>query len=176
MYKQGGKRKLGRTASHRRSLIHNQLRSLFRVGYVSTTSQKAKVLKANADSLINKVANSEDKLVLVRELHSLFKDEKLVGKVTQYAGKESSGVRIVKIGFRSGDNAEVSKVTLIDFVEKKKVGAKKKSAKKDDKAAAKSADQSKPAEAKRGLGDKIAKSIKSKMPVSKERARSRSGL
>lgn len=181
MYKLAGRKQLGRKASHRRALVTNQLRSLFQNGHVSTTSSKALVLKANADSLLTKITSSKNELILTRDLALIFDNSKISKIAVDYANQSDTGVRIVKVGFRAGDNAEISKVTLMNFVkqDKKKKAVAKKSEKKvavaeETKEAATVNPTVKTQE--KGIGGKLAKSFKSKMPSSKERARSRSGL
>lgn len=125
MYKGVKKAKLGRKASNRKSLMINQIRSLFESGHVVTTSPKAKVLKQNADRMIASGKKNKGMLSLRRELAVSLKDEKLVRKFIEYVEKEEAGVRIVKIGFRKGDNGEKSRVELIGMEKKVKKVAKK---------------------------------------------------
>jgi large subunit ribosomal protein L17 len=179
MYKLGGKKKLGRKASHRKALITNQIRSLYEKGYVETTTPKAKVLKANANSLIHKVNNSTDALTLKRDLITLMGSEALVEKVMKYSKNKEVGVVILKTGFRSGDNAEVSRIELINYQTKKKVTTEKKanSEKKTEAVDEVKKETQKPQKKdQKNLGGNLSKSIKNKLPGNKEKARSRSGL
>jgi large subunit ribosomal protein L17 len=125
MYKQKKLRKLGKTKSHRDALIKNQLRSLFENGKVQTTTQKAKALKANAESLINKGKTAKNDLKLRRDLQITFGNKELVKKFMEYVKNEDAGVSIVKVAFRSGDNAEVSRVELLGLKTKAKKEVKK---------------------------------------------------
>ncbi|HAM96407.1 MAG: 50S ribosomal protein L17 [candidate division WS6 bacterium GW2011_GWF1_36_8] len=125
MYKGVKKSKLGRKASNRKALMQNQLRSLFESGHVTTTSPKAKVLKSNAQSLIALGKKNKGMLTLRRELAIVLKENGLVKKFIEYAEKEVTGVRTVKIGFRAGDNGEVTRVELIGMEKKIRKVAKK---------------------------------------------------
>lgn len=132
MYKGVKKAKLGRKASNRKSLMINQIRSLFESDHVVTTSPKAKVLKQNADRMIASGKKNKGMLSLRRELAVTLKDEKLVKKFIEYVEKAEAGVRIVKIGFRKGDNGEKSRVELIGMEKKAKKIVKKASEKKEE--------------------------------------------
>lgn len=125
MYKGVKKSKLGRKSSNRKALMFNQLRSLFESGHVVTTSPKAKVLKSNAQSLIMQGKKQKGMLSFRRLLRVQLNDEALVKKFTEYTDKELAGVRIVKIGFRKGDNGEKSRVELIGMEKKVRKIAKK---------------------------------------------------
>ena len=124
MYKRIKKAKLGRKSSHRKSLKHNLLRSLFDKNYVLTTSPRAKVLKQEASSLIEKALIKKEELFFRRDLQVMFGSDILVKKFVEYVGKDKVGVRIVKVGFRAGDNAETSRVSLIGMEKKKKIEKK----------------------------------------------------
>jgi ribosomal protein L17 len=78
MYKGVKKAKLGRKASSRKALMINQIRSLFASGHIVTTSPKAKVLKANADSMIALGKKNRGMLSLRRKLVAILKDESLL--------------------------------------------------------------------------------------------------
>lgn len=120
MYKQIKKKKLGRKKSHRESLIRNLVRSLFNNNYIVTTTPKAKVLKQKASSLIEKGKNPKDTLSFRRELDVILGGEELVKKYFDYIKKDNIGVGFVRVGFRDGDNAEVSRVFLLGLDKKKK--------------------------------------------------------
>lgn len=171
MYKGVKKAKLGRKASNRKALMINQLRSLFESGHVVTTSPKAKVLKTNADSIIALGKKNKGMLSLRRELAVTLKDEKLVKKFIEYVEKTEAGVRIVKIGFRKGDNGEKSRVELIGMEKKTKKIVKKTAEKKEEVKEEKVAPKAKVS--KNILGKGIDKSATVKKTG---RATSRSGL
>jgi large subunit ribosomal protein L17 len=175
MYKGVKKAKLGRKASSRKALMINQIRSLFASGHIVTTSPKAKVLKANADSMIALGKKNRGMLSLRRKLVAILKDEKLVKKFIEYVEKAEAGVRIVKIGYRKGDNGEKSKVELIGMEKKTKKIVKKTAEKKEEMKA-----EEKPSIAKvakklvmKDSGRGIDKNVVVKKA---ERAKTRSGL
>lgn len=174
MYKNVKKAKLGRKTSNRKALMTNQLRSLFESGHVVTTSPKAKVLKSNTQRLIAQGKKKNGMLSLRRDLAVVLKDDKLVKKFTEYVAKEITGVRIIKIGFRKGDNGEKSRVELIGMEKKikkivKKAGEKKETVKEEKTAPI--------AKAKKNLLTRNDKGIDKSTVVKKtERANTRSGL
>ncbi len=173
MYKGVKKAKLGRKASNRKALMINQLRSLFENDHVVTTSPKAKVLKQNADRMIASGKKNKGELSLRRDLAVSLKDEKLVKKFMEYVEKADAGIRIVKIGFRKGDNGEKSRVELIGAEKKVKKIVKKTNEKKED---AKEVKTPATKSVKRIVKDN-GKGLDKKTVVKKtERARSRSGL
>ena len=130
MLKRVGSKKLGRKASHRRALVKNQLKSLFENGKVHTTTPKAKVLKSNAESLISSVTEMD--LNTRRRLQGKLISSDALKNFETYMSAKDKAVKIVKVGFRAGDNAETSRVSLQGF--SKAIGdAKKASEKKADK-------------------------------------------
>ena len=171
MYKQKKIKKLGKKTSHREALIRNQLRSLFENGKVTTTSTKAKALKASAESLIENSKKVTDKLVSRRNLQVIFGSTELVAKFNEYIAKENTGVTIVKVGFRAGDNAETSRVELMGL---KKAKKEKKEEKVEEKKEKKVEKKETVGIEKRTSKRNIA-SQKGTV-VNKERAKSRSGL
>ncbi|MHC1716467.1 MAG: bL17 family ribosomal protein [Candidatus Dojkabacteria bacterium] len=124
MYKRIKKLKLGRKTAHRKSLIHNLLRSLFDKNYVVTTTAKAKVLKLKAESLVSKGKSKKGELVFRRDLQVIFGNSALVKKYQEYVEKDDSGVGFVRVGFRAGDNAEQARVFLMGIKGKKKIAKK----------------------------------------------------
>lgn len=179
--KQQGRAKLGRTASHRKSLLKNQLRSLVKNGKISTTTQKGKALKANAQSVISRVNRDGDTLVIKRYLDELLGTADLRNIMLKYASSGKGRIQIIKVGFRDGDNAQVSRIVMTDY--DKIVGTKKRSKQVSEKSKTKEAsktevvnksDSSKQTDRK--SGSRLTKSFKSKFTGSKERSNTRSGL
>jgi len=120
------KSKLGSYGSHSRALIKNQLRELVEHRSIVTTLTKAKVVKRFFDKLMAKAvkaANSKDKsenVALRRQINWYLCDRKLTNKLVDEIAKslsdKSSGFsRIVRIGQRRGDGAEM---VLLQIVEK----------------------------------------------------------
>lgn len=176
MYKRQRIKKLGRKKTHRESLVNNQLKTLFEFGYIRTTSAKAKVLRTNAEALINK---SDDSLQFRRNIEKVFGKKSLVKKYMEYISNDDKGVRVIKVGFRPGDMTEMSKLELLGF---------KKAKRKEDKVETKSKKEEKPKkeevkEDKKNIIEEIAKRRTPKVSTKKvdampkkERAKSRSGL
>lgn len=176
MYKGVKKSKLGRKTSNRKALMLNQLRSLFENDHVVTTSPKAKVLKSNAQSLIAQGKSKKGSLAFRRDLAVTLKEDGLVKKFIEYAEKDIAGVRIVKIGFRKGDNGEKSRVELIG-VEKKKINVATKAVKAEKKEEAKEEKVVAPTKANKNILNRSEKGIdKSAVMKKTERAKTRSGL
>lgn len=126
MYKRIKRAKLGMKKSHRESLIDNLLRSLFDHNYVVTTTTKAKVLKQKAESLIEVGKKKEEDLEFIRKLNNALGKESIVKKYLEYIKKDKVGVGFVRVGFRDGDNAELSRVYLLGLDKKKSVAPKSK--------------------------------------------------
>ncbi len=176
MYKRNSIKKLGRTHSHRKALIQNQLRSILTNGKVKTSSVKAKVLRGELESVFNTIKLSkEGDLSLIRKLSDMFGNKDLIKKVMEIAKKETSKISIKKIGFRIGDNTEMSVVEIAGFKgkpkDKKKIGTEKKE--KEEEVIETKKDE----EIKKGILNLGRKTLSKKIePMKKERARSRSGL
>jgi large subunit ribosomal protein L17 len=173
------KKKLGRKKAHREALVRNLVRSLFDNNYVVTTTTKAKVLKQEASSLIEKGKSKTEELVFRRELTNIFGNDDLVKKYKDYLKKKEIGVGFVRVGFRKGDNAQMSRVFLLGLDKKKAVV--KKSTKKEEKE--KEKDQKLKTEAKTPLDIKDEKPVGLKKKVDKtavikkkNRAKARAGL
>ena len=120
-------RKLGRNTSHRRAMLRNMATSLFKHEQLETTYAKAKELRPVAEKMITLAKRGDlharrqalsylkDKAVT----HNLFEDLK-----ERYANRQGGYVRIIKKGFRKGDNGEIAIVQLMP-----KEGGKKKKVK-----------------------------------------------
>lgn len=170
MYKRVKRKKLGREKSHRESLIRNLLRSLFESNYVVTTTPKAKVLKQEASSLIEKGKSIKDEVAFRRNLQNLLGKGALVSKYYEYVKKENVGIGFVRVGFRSGDNAEMARVFLLGLDKKKK-----KAVKEDEKDEKGKSEESKVD--KKVIERNIDKKVDKTAVIRKtERARSRAGI
>ena len=127
-----GYKKLNRTSSHRKSLIKNMLNSLIKYEQITTTLPKAKVLKPQADKIITIGKNNN--LLSKKNLFSKLQDKSNMKKVTgtlskRYANRKGGYTRIIKAGYRYGDNAPVA---IIEFIDRDK-SAKKLDVKPKDK-------------------------------------------
>ncbi|OGC35976.1 hypothetical protein A2369_02710 [candidate division WS6 bacterium RIFOXYB1_FULL_33_15] len=177
MYKRIKKRKLGRTSAHRKALIQNQLRSVMQNGKIETSSVKAKVLKAELESIFSKVKTTkEGDLPLLRKLYTIFGDKELVKKIF-LLGKKDVKISTKKIGFRAGDNTEVSTVEIVGFKvrEKSKKEVEKKVEKKEEIIEEKPIEEDVKRKGILNIGGRKS-GIKKVEPMKKERARTRSGL
>ena len=129
-----GYKKLNRTSEHRKALIKNMLNSLIKYEQITTTLPKAKVLKPQADKIIT--LGKKDTLTNTKTLISKLQDTKSANKVKKtlskrYENRKGGYTRIIKAGFRYGDNAPMAVIEFVDRdVEAKKVDRKKKETKK----------------------------------------------
>ena len=125
-----GYRKLNRTSEHRKALFKNMLNSLIKYEQITTTLPKAKELKPQIDKVITlgKKRNLHSKKSLFSELQSKSSVDKLVKILSQRYEKRKGGyTRIIKAGFRYGDNAPMAIIELVDRdLQAKKIDVKKK--------------------------------------------------
>ena len=110
-------RQLGRNSSHRTAMYRNMAASLFRHELIKTTLPKAKELRRVAEPLITMA--KEDNVAKRRLAFSRVRDREMVTKLFNELGpryKERPGgyLRILKCGFRAGDNAPMAIVELVD--------------------------------------------------------------
>ena len=126
-----GYKKLNRTSEHRKALIKNMLNNLIKYEQIITTLPKAKVLKPQADKIITlgKKKNLQNTKKLVSKLQDKTNANKLIKTLSKRYEKRSGGyTRIVKAGFRYGDNAPLAVIEFVDRdVEAKRKFKKKKS-------------------------------------------------
>jgi len=131
-----GYRKLNRTSEHRKALFKNMLNSLIKYEQITTTLPKAKELKPKIDKVITlgKKNSLQSKQNLFAELQSKFSVDKLSKILSQRYEKRKGGYsRIVRVGFRYGDDAPMAIIELIDKdVQAKKVDIKKKTEEKSE--------------------------------------------
>tara|TARA_Y100000768_G_scaffold151432_1_gene113241 strand:- start:30 stop:464 length:435 start_codon:yes stop_codon:yes gene_type:complete len=127
-----GYKKLNRTSEHRKALIKNMLNSLIKYEQITTTLPKAKVLRPQADKIIT--LGKTDSLHNTKSLISKLQDIKSANKVKKtlakrYTNRKGGYTRIIKAGFRYGDNAPMAVIEFVDRdIEAKKVDRKKKEA------------------------------------------------
>jgi large subunit ribosomal protein L17 len=112
-----GLRKLNKTSSHRLAMLRNMTNSLFLHEVIKTTLPKAKELRRVAEPLITLA--KEDTLANKRLAFDRLRDREIVVKMFAELGpryKERKGgyLRILKFGFRQGDNAPMALVELVD--------------------------------------------------------------
>ena len=123
-------RKLNKTSEHRKALFKNMLNSLIRYEQITTTLPKAKELKPKIDKVItlSKKKNLQNKKSLFSKLQDNFSVNKLTKTLSQRYEKRNGGYsRVIKAGFRYGDDAPMAIIELVDRdIEAKKVDIKKK--------------------------------------------------
>ena len=130
-------KKLNRTSEHRKALLKNMLNSLIKYEQITTTLPKAKFLKPQADKIITlgkKETLQTTKLLMskLQDIQSTNKVKKTLSK--RYEKRNGGYTRIVKAGFRYGDNAPMAVIEFVDRdVEAKRVDRKKKDITKDQK-------------------------------------------
>ena len=126
-----GYKKLNRTSEHRKALIKNMLNNLIKYEQIITTLPKAKVLKPQADKIITlgKKKNLQNTRRLISQLQDKTNANKVIKNLSKRYEKRSGGyTRIVKAGFRYGDNAPLAVIEFVDRdVEAKRKFKKKKS-------------------------------------------------
>jgi large subunit ribosomal protein L17 len=110
-------RQLNRNSSHRQAMFRNMASSLFRHEVIKTTLPKAKELRRVAEPLITRAKT--DSLANRRVVFDRIRDRDMVSKLFAELGpryKERPGgyLRILKCGFRRGDNAPMAIVELVD--------------------------------------------------------------
>ena len=132
-----GLRKLGRTTSHRLAMLRNMTVSLLRHEEITTTLPKAKELRRVVEPMIT--LGKKPSLANRRLAFDRLRDREIVSKLfddlgPRYAKRNGGYLRILKTGFRKGDNAPLALVTLMDRA--------------DEAAAAPAADEKKPAKKK----------------------------
>ena len=134
MNQRNGFNPLSRTTAHRRAMSRNMVTSLFRYERITTTKSKALEVRKSAEKLITRA--KEDTVHNRREAAKFISDEKILNKLFTEIGprmKERNGgyTRVLKLGFRQGDAADVVILELVDYkLESGEEKAEKKSAKK----------------------------------------------
>jgi len=130
-----GHRKLNRTSEHRKALFQNMLNSLIKYEQITTTLPKAKELKPLIDKVIT--IGKKNNLSNKKRLFSKLQDKSSVVKVfeilsARYLKRQGGYSRVLKAGFRYGDNSPMAIIELVDRnVEAKKIDKPKKVETKD---------------------------------------------
>ena len=129
-------KKLNRTSEHRKALLKNMLNSLVKYEQIKTTLPKAKFLKPQADKLItlgkkNTLHNTKMLVSQLQDIKSANKVKKTLSK--RYEKRSGGYTRIIKAGFRYGDNAPMAIIEFVDRdVAAKRVDKKKKDVAKEE--------------------------------------------
>ncbi len=116
-------RKLGRTSEHRRAMLSNLVTSLFTLESLTTTTARAKEAKRVADRMINFAKRGD--LAARRTVLKTVRKKSVVGRLFEdiaprYAEREGGYTRIVRLGPRKGDCAEMAILELVASEEAKK--------------------------------------------------------
>ena len=156
---------LSRTTAHRRAMSRNMVTSLFRYERITTTKSKALEVRKSAEKLITRA--KEDTVHNRREAAKFISDEKILNKLFTEIGprmKERNGgyTRVLKLGFRQGDAADVEILELVDY---KLESAEEKAEKKTTAKKAPAKDE--PAKAKKPAA-KAKEAAPAKKPASKK--------
>ena len=129
-------KRLNRTSEHRKALLKNMLNSLVKYEQIKTTLPKAKFLKPQADKLIT--LGKKDTLQTSKLLVSQLQDSKSANKVKKtlskrYEKRKGGYTRIIKAGYRYGDNAPMAIIEFVDRdVQARRVDKKKKETSKEE--------------------------------------------
>lgn len=112
-----GLRKLNRTSSHRLAMLRNMSVSLLRHEAIKTTLPKAKELRRVVEPMLT--LGKTDSLANKRLAFNRLRDRDIVTKLfselgPRYANRNGGYLRILKMGFRAGDNAPMAFVELVD--------------------------------------------------------------
>ncbi|MCH8554853.1 MAG: 50S ribosomal protein L17 [Schleiferiaceae bacterium] len=123
---------LGRKAGHRKALLSNMANSLIEHKRINTTLAKAKELKKYVEPLITKAKENttHNRRTVFSYLKNKYAITELFGTVAAKVGDRPGGyTRIIKTGYRLGDNAEMCMIELVDFNEIYTNGKEEKKAK-----------------------------------------------
>ena len=125
-----GYKKLNRTSEHRKALIKNMLNSLIKYEQIVTTLPKAKLIKPQAEKIITlgKKKNLTNTRVLISRLQDKTNANKVINTLSKRYEKRAGGyTRIVKAGYRYGDNSPMAVIEFVDRdIEAKRKFKKKK--------------------------------------------------
>ncbi|HEY8949128.1 MAG TPA: 50S ribosomal protein L17 [Rhizomicrobium sp.] len=112
-------RKLGRTASHRKAMFVNMAAALIKHEQITTTLPKAKELRPVVEKLVTLSRRGSKDLHARRQAIAQVGDETQVAKLfdvigPRYAKRPGGYTRVLKAGFRHGDNAEMAVIEFVD--------------------------------------------------------------
>ena len=123
-----GYRKLNKTSEHRKALFQNMLNSLIKYEQITTTLPKARELKPKIDKAIT--LGKKNNLQSKKNLFAKLQDKSSVNKLTKvlsqrYVKRKGGYSRVIRAGFRYGDDAPMAVIELVDRdIEAKKVDIK----------------------------------------------------
>ena len=110
-------KKLNVTSSHRRAMLANLANALVKHEQIKTTLPKAKTLKSYVEKIIT--LGKKGDLAARRQAIAILRDETMVSKIfatlaPRYEGRPGGYTRVLKAGFRYGDNAPMAIIELVD--------------------------------------------------------------
>jgi large subunit ribosomal protein L17 len=113
-------RKLGRTASHRKATLNSLATSLFKHKRIKTTLAKAKETRTFAEKLITKAKKGD--LNAKKQIIDVIKDKEVVKElfadiITKIGDRPGGYTRVIKLGHRNGDAAQMAIIELVDYNE-----------------------------------------------------------
>ena len=114
-------RQLNRNSSHRQAMFRNMAGSLVRHEIIKTTLPKAKELRRVVEPLITLAKT--DSVANRRLAFARTRDNEIVAKLFNELGRAGGYTRILKCGFRAGDNAPMAYIELVDRSEKAEAAA-----------------------------------------------------
>lgn len=123
---------LGRTSAHRKAMLANMACSLIKHKRISTTLAKAKELRKYVEPLVTRSKNdtTHSRRMVFSYLHDKFAVTELFREISQKVATRRGGyTRILKTGFRQGDNAEMCIIEFVDYNETYTVFEEKKATK-----------------------------------------------
>jgi large subunit ribosomal protein L17 len=144
-------RRLDRTTEHRTAMLRNMVTSLFRHERITTTTPKAKELKRFADKMVTlaKRATPHARRIANRDVRDVEVLNKLFGTLAdRFKTRPGGYTRLVRVGRRAGDNAELAVIELVDRTPAPEAGSEEGAKKAKGKEAAKTPKAEKPEKAK----------------------------
>lgn len=149
-------RKLGVVTKHRKAMLRNMVTDLFRHERIRTTDTRAKELRRVAEKMITLAKKGT--LHKRRQAAAYIRDNEVLGKLfsdiaERFKDRPGGYTRIVKLGFRKGDNTPISLIELVEEGYKAKTGKKKSTAKKKPRATETAKSSKKESAEELGLAD-----------------------
>ncbi len=158
---------LGRTASHRASMLANMASSLIMHKRITTTLAKAKALKKYVEPLItrSKSDTTTSRRVVFRYLQDKYAVKELFGTISAKVADRPGGyTRVIKLGLRQGDAAEIAFIELVDFDENMAKAPKAEKKTRRSRRSTKKAVEAAPATEKAETAEKKAETAEEKAP------------
>ncbi len=158
---------LGRTASHRASMLANMASSLIMHKRITTTLAKAKALKKYVEPLItrSKSDTTTSRRVVFRYLQDKYAVKELFGTIAAKVADRPGGyTRVIKLGLRQGDAAEIAFIELVDFDENMAKAPKAEKKTRRSRRSTKKAVEAAPATEKAAPAEKKAETAEEKAP------------